>query len=104
MNRYEFDFSSPEQKAPYQTLLTSDPDAEKQDGMERIMCSNCALIMKYKMQPSVYLIKCPVCSTATAIKPLGKLKCGKCKIIMCYPIGSKYVKCTCGVINEVPAE
>lgn len=59
--------------------------------MCRINCAKveCKTMLKYPN--SAFIVICPKCTTKTATQPLSKLRCGKCNVVLLYPLGSKFI-------------
>eukprot|EP00347_Sterkiella_histriomuscorum_P012989 403366441 len=60
----------------------------------------CNATLKYPQ--SAFIVICPKCTTKTATQPLSKLRCGKCNVVLLYPLSKQYVYCQCGSLNQVP--
>lgn len=62
-------------------------------------CAGCRAMLSYPM--GALCVKCPMCTTMTAVQAIGQIVCSLCRNTLIYPAQVQYVSCTCGIVFNV---
>lgn len=73
---------------------SSPPHQSASNKTGTIQCAGCKVMLSY--DKASYCVKCPKCSTLTAVIQVSKGVCKLCRRELIFPANALYVSCPCG--------